>query len=144
MPEPTHQERCSMPEHDGRPHPVAEQYPHAGGWVIVAQGDLDPESLPPLRRAMEKAAAALPVLVLDVQAVTFADTSVLDLLLQLHRATTLRIAAAPPHLLRLVDITATDTALDLYPTVAHACTATTPGQRRESNATDHQLPTATS
>lgn len=55
------------------------------------------DSLPPLRQAMEAAAAAGPVLVLDTGEMSFADSSALNLLLLMHQTTTLRIAAPPPH-----------------------------------------------
>lgn len=52
--------------------------------------------------------AALSVLVLDASQVTFADSSALNRLLLIHQATTLRIAAPAPQLLRLLQITGAD------------------------------------
>ncbi|MEU8956638.1 STAS domain-containing protein [Streptomyces sp. NPDC048518] len=106
------------------PDPYVEQYPRDGSWVVVARGDLDMHTVPPLRRAMETAAVALPVLVLDVAEVTFADSSALNLLLVIHQSTTLRIAAPQPQLLRLLETTGADEILNIYPSTDHACAAT--------------------
>ncbi|GAA1934374.1 hypothetical protein GCM10009837_70290 [Streptomyces durmitorensis] len=112
-----------MPEGLSRPKCVVEQYTREGSWVVVVRGDLDMDSMPPVREAMERAAAALPVLILDTGAVSFADSSALNLLLLIHQATTLRIAAPPPQLLRMLRITGADQILNLYPSTEQACAA---------------------
>ncbi|MGW7271642.1 STAS domain-containing protein [Streptomyces sp. NPDC054864] len=113
-----------MSDSVSRPKCVVEQYTRRGSWVVVVRGDLDMDSVPSLREVMERAAAALPVLVLDASGVTFADSSALNLLLLIHQASTLRIAAAPPQMLRMLRLTGADQILNLYPSMEEACTVT--------------------
>ncbi|GHA43308.1 hypothetical protein GCM10010329_77680 [Streptomyces spiroverticillatus] len=103
---------------------LGAQYAKNGIWVVSAQGDLDLRSLPPLRHALEGAAHEHEVVVLDAGAVTFTDSSALNLLLTAHRLTTLRIAAAPDQLRELLEITGTDQVLHLYPTLDEALNPT--------------------
>ncbi|WP_329129752.1 STAS domain-containing protein [Streptomyces sp. NBC_01476] len=105
-----------MPTHDDSP----QRGPSAGPVrVVAAHGDLDIESLGPLRHALETAAEA-PAVVLDASGVTFADSSFLSVLLTIRQLTDLRIAGAPPQLLRLLGITGADRIIALYPTVDEA------------------------
>lgn len=104
---------------------IVKQYTSNGSWVVVVQGDLDMDSVPPLREAMERAATALPVLILDAGEVRFADSTALNLLLRIHQATTLRIAAPPAQLVRMLEVTGADQVLNLYPSTEQACAATT-------------------
>jgi anti-anti-sigma factor len=102
---------------------VVGQYGAGGAWVVAAQGDLDLESLPPLRAALEAAAAAHPVVVLDVGAVTFGDSTFLGVLLGVRQLTALRVAGAGHALLRLFSVVGADLVLDLYGSVAEALAA---------------------
>jgi anti-anti-sigma factor len=102
---------------------VAGQYQAGGAWVITARGDLDLESLPPLRAALEAAAAAHPVVVLDVGAVTFGDSTFLGVLLAVRQLTALRVAGAGQTLLRLFSVVGADLVLDLYGSVEEALAA---------------------
>ncbi len=103
------------------PGPVlGKQYAANGAWVITIQGDLDVDTLAPLQAAMDKAATALPVVVLDATRVTFGDSSFLNLLLRFHQRTALRVAAVPPQLQRLFELTGADQVLDIRPSVARA------------------------
>lgn len=115
-----------MPDSADRPTPVADQYASGGSWVVVVRGELDLGSLPPLRQVVETASVVHPVLVLDLGDVTFADSSTLNLLLVAHRATTLRIAAPQPQVLRLLEVTGADRILRIYPTTGLACEAGAP------------------
>ncbi|MFJ8802815.1 STAS domain-containing protein [Streptomyces sp. NPDC102487] len=72
---------------------------------------------------MELAAAAHPVLVVDGGAVTFADSSALNLLLRMHQVTTLRLANPSAPLARLLRITGADQVLNVFPTLDQACSA---------------------
>ncbi|MGW8329150.1 STAS domain-containing protein [Streptomyces sp. NPDC055808] len=112
-----------MPDSSFRPDPVAAQYARGGSSVVVARGELDVDTVPLLARALERAAAAAPVVVLDVGGVTFADSTTLNLLLRTHRATTLRIAAPQTQLLHLLEVTGADHVLRLYPSTDDACAA---------------------
>jgi anti-anti-sigma factor len=108
-----------MPTHGDSP----QSGPSAGpARVVAAHGDLDIENLGPLRQALETAAEG-PVVVLDATGVTFADSSFLSVLLSVRQLTDLRVAGAPPQVLRLLGITGADRIIPLYPTVSEAAEA---------------------
>jgi len=108
-----------MPTHGDSP----ENRPSAGtARVVAAGGDLDIENLGPLRQALETAAED-PLVVLDASGITFADSSFLSVLLGVRQLTDLRIAGAPPQLLRLLEITGADRIIPLYGTVYEAARA---------------------
>ncbi|MEU6673917.1 STAS domain-containing protein [Streptomyces sp. NPDC046853] len=113
-----------MPSSVGRPQLSLEQHARDGAWVVIVRGEVDAGSISPLQRATRAAAAAVPTLVLDFGAVTFADSSALNLLVALHHSTTLRVAAPQPQLQYLLSITGADQVLNIYPTTDHACAAT--------------------
>jgi anti-anti-sigma factor len=105
-----------MPSHGDSPH----SDPTTGSArVVTAGGDLDIENLGPLRQALETAAEG-PLVVLDASGITFADSTFLSILLSVRQLTDLRIAGAPPQLLRLLEITGADRILPLYGTVTEA------------------------
>ncbi|OEJ35135.1 STAS domain-containing protein [Streptomyces subrutilus] len=91
--------------------------PDEGGVrVIVCGGEFDQDTLGPLQRACTAAAEDRGVrrIVLDVAEVTFADSSMLNLMLLVRRTGRLVLAGPLPHQLgRLLDLTA---ARDLFPT----------------------------
>ncbi|WP_299541207.1 STAS domain-containing protein [uncultured Streptomyces sp.] len=91
--------------------------------VVVAEGELDVESLGPLRGRLERAASAYDTVVLDAGGVSFADSSFLTLLLRTHQETPVRVAAASAQVRRLLEITGADQVLGLYPTVEEAMAA---------------------
>lgn len=99
---------------------VVEQYELRGVWVISVRGDLDLDSIPPMRAALEASASTHAVTVLDTSEVTFADSSTLNLLLEVAGTATLRVAAASGPLLRLLRITGADQILDVRSSVAEA------------------------
>ncbi|MFE9680775.1 STAS domain-containing protein [Streptomyces sp. NPDC002701] len=105
---------------------LGEQYARRGAWVVTVRGDLDIDSLARQRTRLESTAAAVPVLVLDLSAVTFADSTFLNLLLMLRRATDLRLAGVPCQVVRLLELIGADEVLRLYPTVADALPASAP------------------
>ncbi|MGW6012889.1 STAS domain-containing protein [Streptomyces sp. NPDC055210] len=105
---------------------LGEQYARSGAWVVAVRGELDVESLARRRSQLEATAAAVPVLVLDLSAVTFADSTFLNLLLMLCRATDLRLAGVPGQVVRLLKMTGADGVLHLYPTVLDALPTSTP------------------
>ncbi|MFF9687223.1 STAS domain-containing protein [Streptomyces sp. NPDC014623] len=88
-----------------------------GYWVVRAQGELDSETVDPLFIAMWQAVAGHEVVVLDASAVTFADSSFLSLLIEVHQRTELRIAAPGTALTRLLRIAGVDGVLRTYPTL---------------------------
>ncbi|MFB7379433.1 STAS domain-containing protein [Kitasatospora purpeofusca] len=107
-----------------RPQPVDD-----GAAVCVLVGDLDIETLPPAEQALDEALRTRPsVLVVDLEQVGFCDSSGLNLLLKTRLSATaagaeLRLAAASPTVLRLLELTGADTVFRLHPSVADALAA---------------------
>ncbi|MFB8241523.1 STAS domain-containing protein [Kitasatospora purpeofusca] len=97
--------------------------------VCVLVGDLDIETLPPAEQALDEALRARPqVLVVDLEQVGFCDSSGLNLLLKarmgaIAAGAELRLAAASPTVLRLLELTGADTVFRLHPTVGDAVAA---------------------
>nr|BFD83673.1 STAS domain-containing protein [Streptomyces sp. Xyl84] len=91
-----------------------------GAWVVVARGAYDMQSITPLANALGAAAARGQKVVLDASGITFADSSLLNLLVRTHLATTLRVTSPPRQLRRLLEITGTDTVLEVRATVEDA------------------------
>ncbi|MFH8635478.1 STAS domain-containing protein [Streptomyces goshikiensis] len=91
--------------------------------VVVVQGDMDLDTSAPLAESLLAAAHANPVVVLDTSGITFADSAFLNLLLQAHALTELRIAGPPHQLQRLLEMTGADAVLQLHPTVRAASSA---------------------
>ncbi|MEV6756614.1 STAS domain-containing protein [Streptomyces sp. NPDC051214] len=104
---------------------IMRKHPVHGSWSLAAHGELDAQTIRPLRQAAEAAAAMFPALVLDFGAVTFADSSALNLLLLLHDITELHVAAPQPQLLRVLALTGADQVLRIYPSADLACAAAT-------------------
>ncbi|MFD5537715.1 STAS domain-containing protein [Streptomyces sp. NPDC127079] len=98
------------------------QYDLGGVWVVVAHGAYDLHSIGSLAQALETAAAKHARVVLDASAVTFADSTFLNMLLSTHRQTDLRVAGPTRQLRRVLEMTGADTVLDLRPTVEDAIT----------------------
>ncbi|WP_037850969.1 STAS domain-containing protein [Streptomyces sp. NRRL S-340] len=91
-----------------------------GAWVVVARGAYDMQSITPLANALGAAAARRQKVVLDASGITFADSSMLNLLVRTHQATTLRVASPARQLRRLLEITGTDTVLEVRATIEDA------------------------
>ncbi|MFF4368315.1 STAS domain-containing protein [Streptomyces sp. NPDC001594] len=102
---------------------VEDSYAAGPGWVVVARGELDQDTLPSLEEVLTAAADRHPVVVLDASAVTFGDSSFLNLLLRVHRTTALRVAGPGNQLRRLFALTGADGILLLYPDVRAALDA---------------------
>ncbi|MFJ3306799.1 STAS domain-containing protein [Streptomyces sp. NPDC086549] len=107
---------------NGPQHSELVQYEYNNAWVILVSGAWDMNSITPLAEAMESAARKYAVLVMDASALTFADSSFLNLLLRIHHSgpATLRVAGPSPQLQRLLEITGADTVLDVRATVHDA------------------------
>ncbi|MFD8236003.1 STAS domain-containing protein [Streptomyces sp. NPDC059696] len=89
------------------------QYEWRGARVIVARGSYDLDSITPLADAMATAARKHPKVILDASGITFADSTLLNLLILTHRTGTLRVVAPPPQLRRLCEITGVDALLQV-------------------------------
>ncbi|MFJ4776651.1 STAS domain-containing protein [Streptomyces sp. NPDC088762] len=99
---------------------VKDSYLAGPGRVVVARGELDQDTLVSLEEALTAAADRHELVVLDATSITFGDSSFLNLLLRLHRHTTLRIAAPGEQLRRLFALTGADTVLSLHASVQDA------------------------
>ncbi|MEU0008002.1 STAS domain-containing protein [Streptomyces sp. NPDC006314] len=96
------------------------QYAWRGTWVVVARGSYDMQSITPLTDALETAARKHPKVVLDASDITFADSTLLNLLILTHQATDLRVAAPTQQVQRLLEVTGVDTILKVGATVEDA------------------------
>lgn len=96
------------------------QYAWRDVWVVGARGDYDMDSVVPLSEALAAASEEHATIVLDASGITFADSSLLNVLIRTHRTTDLRVAAPTEQLLRLLDITGADTVLRVTETLEEA------------------------
>lgn len=97
-----------------------EMYDRQDTAVVAAAGEYDVDTLQPIADQLSAAAASHRTVVLDASALTFADSSFLNLLIQLHHTTDLRIAAPRHQLTRLLELTGADQLFDLRPSVEDA------------------------
>lgn len=99
-----------------------------GAQVISASGELDLDSQPALEAALTHALRADPaprLVAVDLTALTFCDSSGLNLLLRAHaqaqqRAIPLRLAGLRPHVLRVFEITGAHTIFSLHDRIDQA------------------------
>ncbi|MGW4806861.1 STAS domain-containing protein [Kitasatospora sp. NPDC004272] len=116
----------------GAPLTVALDSP-GGALVVRPEGELDHDSVGPLREALERAVADPPGrLVVDCGGLGFCDSTGLNLLLRAHAAALraglpLLLAAPGPVVARMLEITGADEVLDVRSTVADALAAPLPG-----------------
>jgi anti-sigma B factor antagonist len=97
-----------------------------GALLVAVTGHLDLDNIAPLDETLRKAAedGVAPVVV-DLSAVTFADSTTVNVLLQAHTALgpALRLAAPSAFLERLFTLTGLDTVLALHESVDKAIDA---------------------
>ncbi|MEU5144630.1 STAS domain-containing protein [Streptomyces sp. NPDC021139] len=98
------------------------QYECCGVRVVGARGAYDLHSIAPLSEALAAAAKEHSKVVLDASGITFADSTLLNLLILTRRSVDLRVAAPTQQLRRLLDITGVDTLLKVRATVEEAAT----------------------
>jgi anti-anti-sigma factor len=96
------------------------QYEWCGAWVVVARGAYDMNSITSLADALDTAAKQHPKVVLDASGITFADSTLLNLLILTHQAADFCVAAPPQQVTRLLELTGVDTVLKVRPTVEEA------------------------
>jgi anti-anti-sigma factor len=96
------------------------QYERCGAWVVSARGPYDMSTITQLADALDTAAKEHPKVVLDASGITFADSTLLNLLILTHQAAEFRVAAPPQQLRRLLQLTAVDTVLKIRETVEDA------------------------
>ncbi|MEU2912899.1 STAS domain-containing protein [Streptomyces massasporeus] len=110
-------ERAATPVPEGA---AVLQYEWLGAWVVVARGSYDMDSIAPLSDALGAAVRRHPKVVLDASGITFADSTLLNLLILTHQAGTLRVVAPSPQLQRLCEITGVDSILQTRTSVDDA------------------------
>ncbi|MFF3883591.1 STAS domain-containing protein [Streptomyces sp. NPDC001914] len=93
--------------------------------VLALAGELDTDTAATLREALRPEEEDLPLTVLDFEAVTFMDSSAINVLVAAHRdATTaggwIRLAALAEPARRVVEIVGLDTIIACHPTLAQA------------------------
>jgi len=96
--------------------------------VLAVAGELDADNVGTLRQALRMGEDSTPPLtVLDLGAVTFMDSSAVNVLVAANRDATaaggrLRMAALSEPVRRVVEIVGLDTIIACYPTLAQALT----------------------
>ncbi|MEU9979313.1 STAS domain-containing protein [Streptomyces sp. NPDC051014] len=114
---------------DGRPDPTTShaaalpyltQYEQNGVRVVVVHGAFDLNSGPVLASALQDAATTHTTVVVDAAGFTFADSTVVNVLLHFHRVHRLRVARPAHQFLRMLEMTGADRVLDIRPTVEDA------------------------
>ncbi|MFI8891767.1 STAS domain-containing protein [Streptomyces paradoxus] len=103
-----------------RPGAALSQYERRGAWVVVARGAYDMDSIAPLAEALDAAVGTYPKVILDASGITFADSTLLNLLILTHQAGTLRIVAPSLPLQRICEITGVDSILETRDSVDDA------------------------
>ncbi|PPS70093.1 MULTISPECIES: STAS domain-containing protein [Streptomyces] len=96
------------------------QYEWRGAGVVIARGSYDVDSITPLADALAVAARKYPKVILDASGITFADSTLLNLLILTHQAGTLRVVSPSAQLQRLCEITGVDTILETRESVDDA------------------------
>ncbi|MET8894755.1 STAS domain-containing protein [Streptomyces albogriseolus] len=101
-------------------HASVYQYEWRGAWVVAAHGSFDMHTVGPLADALKAAVGRHPKVVLDASGVTFADSTLLNLLILTHHAGTLRVVSPSRQVRRLCELTGVDTILEVRRTVDDA------------------------
>ncbi|AQS72428.1 STAS domain-containing protein [Streptomyces pactum] len=96
------------------------QYEGRGVRVVVARGSYDMHSITSLADALDTATREHRKVVLDASGITFADSTLLNLLILTHQATDLRVAAPTQQLRRVLELTGVDAVLTVRATVEEA------------------------
>ncbi|MFJ1756932.1 STAS domain-containing protein [Kitasatospora sp. NPDC088134] len=115
----------------GAPLTVTQRRP-PGALVLRPEGELDHDSVGPLREALESAVADPPGrLVVDCAGLDFCDSTGLNLLLRAHAAARqvglpLLLAGPGPVVARMLQITGADEVLPVHPGVDEALSAAVP------------------
>ncbi|MGX1541113.1 STAS domain-containing protein [Streptomyces adustus] len=81
---------------------------------------VDADSVSLLASALHEAASAYTTVVVDAAWMTFADSSVLNVLLHFHHGHRLRVARPAHQLQRVLELTGADKVLDIRPAVLEA------------------------
>ncbi|MFE5858336.1 STAS domain-containing protein [Streptomyces sp. NPDC056500] len=108
---------------DQRPPVVARR--GRGAVILTLSGEFDLDTIAPVTAAFDQAMTGPEVVVVDLEGVSFADSTMVNLLLQAHRAlgTRFRLAAPSPPVQRLIDLLGLDRVLHLHASVDEALAA---------------------
>ncbi|MCZ9338319.1 STAS domain-containing protein [Streptomyces sp. TRM76130] len=101
---------------------MVARYERRGAQVVDARGAYDASSIAPLAEALDAAAEKCPKVVLDASGITFADSTLLNLLILTHQAVDFRVAAPTRQVRRLLQLTGVDSVLTVRETVEEAAT----------------------
>ncbi|MER6455964.1 STAS domain-containing protein [Streptomyces sp900105245] len=95
--------------------------------VLTPAGEIDHHTGDALRQALDIHATTQPRIVVDLQQVTFMDSSGINLLIAAHSARSaaggwLRLAGAPAPVLRVLQLVGVDTFIDCHTSLQEALT----------------------
>lgn len=95
--------------------------------VITAAGEIDHDTIEPLRQALQAPSLPRPRIVIDMHQVTFMDSSGINTLIAAHQAVTaaggwLRLAGPAGSVMRTLQIVGVDALIDSRPTLREALT----------------------
>ncbi|MER5836281.1 STAS domain-containing protein [Streptomyces sp. NPDC002130] len=93
--------------------------------VITVAGEIDHDTIEPLRQALEAPSLPRPRIVIDMHQVTFMDSSGINTLIAAYQAVTeaggwIRLAGAQQTVLRTLQIVGVDAVIDCRPTLRQA------------------------
>ncbi|MER0428536.1 STAS domain-containing protein [Streptomyces microflavus] len=91
--------------------------------ILTPCGEFDMNNVTSLGAEIETAAAAHGGVLLDAGGITFADSTFLRMILNVHQNTDLRIVSPSTRVARLFDLAGVDALLRIYPTPEAARTA---------------------
>lgn len=96
-----------------------------GTLVVTVAGEIDQQTGGTLREALEPPEDAAPRVVIDLQRVTFMDSSGINILIAVHTALAeaggwLRLAGATPPVLRVIQLVGIDGFIECHPALQQA------------------------
>jgi anti-sigma B factor antagonist len=100
---------------------------HSGCCIVTVQGQVDLTTAPELRARLNDAMAdGRPVVVVDLTATDFLDSTALGALVAAHKRLRahggqIRLVCTSPHILKVFQITSLDRVFALHETVEEAC-----------------------
>ncbi|MGY4983769.1 STAS domain-containing protein [Streptomyces sp. 900105755] len=119
----------SVNDDESRPDPTtshAAALPHLtpynqeGTRAVAVHGAFDYDSAPILATALQDAATTHKTVIVDLAGMTFADSAILNVLLNFHQGHQLRLARPAHQFRRVLELTGADQVLDIRPTVEDA------------------------
>ncbi|MDQ0681115.1 anti-anti-sigma factor [Streptomyces achromogenes] len=93
--------------------------------VLTLAGEIDYDTSPPLRQALDASGTRRPRIVVDLSRVTFMDSTGINLFIAAHRSLTqadgwIRLAAPTEAVMRLLQIVGVDAVIDCRETLREA------------------------